>query len=128
MSVCNLSHRAQAVCAAALAVLVLSSTAARPMHQCDALGAAAWKTVPTVETVAEAESAPYQIGATGDWFVDRTTTLLPMCNYYNAVGNYSLRSYSLKPEQQTERIRICRSDPGGVSIAIPPYRGPCPAR
>ncbi len=36
----------------------------------------------------------------GDWFVERTTTVLPLCNYINAAGNYSLRSYSLSPEDQ----------------------------
>ena len=65
--------------------------------------------------------APYQAG--GDWLVDRTTTVLPLCNYINASGNYSLRSYSLSPEDKTERVAICRG-----SAAVAPYAGPCPPK
>ena len=67
------------------------------------------------------DSAPYRVGL--DWFVDRTTTPLPLCNYFNAVGNYSLCSYSLDPCEKKERIAICR---GGVAVA--PYAGPCPPK
>ena len=65
--------------------------------------------------------APYQAG--GDWLVDRTTTVLPMCNYINASGNYSLRSYSLSPEDKIERVMICRGN-----AAVAPYAGPCPPK
>jgi hypothetical protein len=67
-----------------------------------------------------ADGASYQLG--GDWLVDRTTTVLPMCNYINASGNYSLRSYSLSPEDKTERVTICR---GNAAVA---YAGPCPPK
>jgi hypothetical protein len=128
MSVLDLFDCTRFACVAVFAALLASPTAAQPMHQCDALGDAGWKVVPTVEVVAEADSAPYQIGAGGDWFVDHTTTVLPMCNYYNGVGNYSLRSYSLKPEQQTKRIGICQSAASETTVPVPPYRGPCPPR
>ena len=72
----------------------------------------------TVETAEVKDGAPYRAG--GDWVVDRTVTLLPLCNYFNAVGSYSLRSYSLDPRQQTERVVLCRS---GVPVA--PYAGAC---
>ena len=55
--------------------------------------------------------------------VDRTTTVLPMCNYINASGNYSLRSYSLSPEDKIERVMICRGN-----AAVAPYAGPCPPK
>jgi len=97
--------------------------AASALHSCDALGNAGWSVVATVETIDQTASAPYQITADGHWFVDRTTTLLPMCSYYSSLGVYSLRSYSLSPERTTERIEICRD-----SIAIAPYRGPCPPK
>jgi hypothetical protein len=58
--------------------------------------------------------------------VDRTTTVLQLCNYFNVVGSYSLRSYSLDPARKTERIGICRTGAQGMSMAIPPYAGPCP--
>ena len=72
----------------------------------------------TVETAQVRDGAPYRSG--DDWVVDRTVTLLPLCNYFNAVGNYSLRSYSLDPTQRTERVVLCR---GGVPVA--PYAGKC---
>ena len=80
-----------------------------------------WSTVPSHEIVNVADGAPYQAG--GDWFVERTTTVLPLCNYINASGNYSLRSYSLSPEDKTERVMICRG-----SAAVAPYAGPCPPK
>ena len=112
-------------------LLLLTTVGAIPgsaiaQHACDELGDKGWRTVPTVETVAQQDGAPYKGDATGSWFVDRSTTLLPFCNYYNAVGNYSLRSYSLSPEQKTERVEICRADASGLSVAVSPYAGRCP--
>jgi hypothetical protein len=99
---------------------------ARADHRCDPIGEPGWRTVPSHEIVSEVDGAPYREG-TG-WFIDRTVTVLPLCNYFDEIGNYSLRSYSLSPRATTERIGICRSDGGGASIAIPPYAGPCPPR
>jgi hypothetical protein len=103
------------------AAVALLSPSARADHSCDALGEPGWSTVPSHEIVNVADGAPYQ--ADGDWFVERTTTVLPLCNYINASGNYSLRSYSLSPEEKTERVAICR---GGAAVA--PYAGPCPPK
>ena len=94
-----------------------------PLHP---LADAGWSVVPSLETVGEADSAPYQAGAGGDWFVDRTTTLIPFCNYYNDLGIYSLRSYTLSPQATTQRIAICTATPAGGSVAIAPYAGSCP--
>jgi hypothetical protein len=77
--------------------------------------------VPSHEVVNVADGAPYQAGA--GWFVDRTTTVLPLCNYINDPGNYSLRSYPLSPEDKTERVMIYR---GGAAVA--PFAGPCPPK
>ena len=77
----------------------------------------------THETVNVTEGAPYQIAAGGDWFVDRSTTVLPLCNYINAAGNYSLRSYSLAPETKIERVAICEG-----ATAVAPYKGACPPK
>ena len=95
-------------------------------HACDALGDKGWRTVPTVETVAQSDGAPYRTEPGGSWFVDRTITVLPFCNYYNTVGNYSLRSYSLSPEDSTQRIEICHAGNAGTSVAVAPYAGRCP--
>ena len=81
--------------------------------------AGAWS--PPTRSTDVKDGAPYRAG--GDWVVDRTTTLLPLCNYFNAVGNYSLRSYSLDPVQKTERVALCR---GAAPVA--PYAGPCPPK
>ncbi|MCC6777909.1 MAG: hypothetical protein IT537_14945 [Hyphomicrobiales bacterium] len=110
-------------CLVVSAVLVGLTAAASAEHACDALGQHGWRTLATVETMEQSDSAPYQIGAS--WFVDRTTTVLPFCNYYNSLGNYSMRSYSLSPETRTERVEICRSSAQG-STPVAPYAGHCP--
>ena len=94
-------------------------TVAQAQHTCDEIGDEGWRVLATVETTGVKDSAPYAAG--GDWFVDRVTTLLPLCNYFTATGEYSLRSYSLDPVEQKERVAICR---GGKAVA--PYTGTCP--
>ena len=114
--------KASAICGMlAAAGATMFSLSARADHSCDALGETGWSTVPSHEVVNVVDRPPYQAG--GDWFVDSTTTVLPLCNYINAVGNYSLRSYSLSPEDKTERVMICRGN-----AAVAPYAGPCPPK
>ncbi len=114
-----------AIIGAAVALVV---SAARADHACDPIGDVGWTTVASHETTAVVDSAPYQSGTSGTWFLDRTTTVLPLCNYLNAIGNYSLRSYSLAPMMKRERINICQHAAAGASVAVPPYVGPCPPR
>ena len=94
----------------------------------DPVSDAGWSVVPSLETVGKADSAPYQAGPGGDWFIDRTTVLLPFCNYYNEIGIYSMRSYTLSRQVSKERIQICKGAPAGGSTAVEPYAGPCPPR
>ena len=104
---------------------------AQTMPKCDPLDPISdvgWSVVPSLETIGTADGGPYQAGASGDWFVDRTTTLLPFCNYYNEIGIYSMRSYTLSRQVAKERIQICRSTPGGSSAVVEPYAGPCPPK
>ena len=107
--------------AATGAVALSGPHAARADHGCDDAGEPGWSTLASHETVNVKDGAPFQAG--GDWFVIRTTTVLPLCNYINAAGNYSLRSYSLSPEDKTERVMICRA-----GVAVAPYAGACPPR
>ena len=103
------------------------SGAARALHTCDDLGQTGWGTVATLETISRTEGKPYRTGEAGSWYVDRTTVVLPFCNYYNSVGNYSLRSYSLSPQEQTESVEICHVETAGSSpVAVSPYAGTCP--
>ncbi len=104
---------------------------AQPSFKCDPVDPvsdAGWSVVPSLETVGRVDGAPYQSGAPGDWFIDRTTTLLPFCNYYNEIGIYSMRSYTLQRQVAVEQIRICQAAPGGASAAVAPYAGPCPPK
>ena len=94
----------------------------------DPVSDAGWSVVPSLEMVGKADGAPYQAGANGDWFIDRSTTLLPFCNYYNEIGIYSMRSYTLSRQVTREQIQICKTAPGGGSAAIAPYVGPCPPK
>jgi hypothetical protein len=104
-----------------LAAATIPSTG-RADHVCDAsIAQEEWKMIASHEMVGVKDGVPYQSGS--DWFVDRTTTVLPLCNYINAVGNYSLRSYSLSPEDRTERVVICKG-----TAPVGPYAGSCPPR
>jgi hypothetical protein len=103
--------------------------AAEATHKCDPvdpISDVGWSVVPSVETVGMADTAPYPAGARGDWFIDRTTTLLPFCNYYNEIGIYSMRSYTLAPQVTRQQIKICARTDTGRSAAVPPYAGACP--
>ena len=101
--------------------MLAAMTAAMAQHACDPLGEVGWRTIATVEVAAVRDGPPFRAG--DDWLVERVTTLLPLCNYINAAGNYSLRSYSLDPVEKSERVVICRA-----GAAVPPYAGPCPPK
>jgi len=104
--------------------------AAQADHKCDPVDPVSdtgWSVVPSLETVGVADGAPYQADA-GDWFIDRTTTLLPFCNYYNEIGIYSMRSYTLAPRVARQQIKICDHAAAGAGGAVPPYAGPCPPK
>jgi hypothetical protein len=94
----------------------------------DPVSDAGWSVVPSLETIGKADGAPYRAGTGGDWFIDRTTTLLPFCNYYNEIGIYSMRSYTLSRQVAKEQIQICKAAPGGATAAVAPYAGPCPPK
>ena len=120
------------VAAASLALAAESGPlAAQTNPKCDPVDPeadAGWSVVPSLELIGKMDGAPYQAGADGDWFIDRTTTLLPFCNYYNEIGIYSMRSYTLQRQVTKEQIQICQGAPGGGSIALAPYAGPCPPK
>ena len=121
------------VLAAAGVALAISSgpVVAQTNPKCDPVDPVSdvgWSVVPSLELIGKADGAPYQAGAGGDWFIDRTTTLLPFCNYYNEIGIYSMRSYTLSPQVTKEQIQICKAVPGGGSAVIAPYAGPCPPK
>jgi hypothetical protein len=102
---------------------------AQTTHKCDPvdpISDVGWSVVPSLETVGVVDSAPYQAGTSGGWFIERTTTRIPFCNYYNEIGIYSMRSYTLAPEVTKERIRVCERAAAGGSGAVSPYAGPCP--
>jgi hypothetical protein len=54
--------------------------------------------------------------------------VLPFCHYFNSIGIYSMRSYSLDPVTTEEKIAICRRTGEDSSAAVAPYAGPCPPR
>jgi hypothetical protein len=65
---------------------------AQPTHKCDPVDPLAdvgWSVVPSLETVGAVDGAPFQVGRTGDWFVERVTTRIPFCNYYNDMRSES---------------------------------------
>ena len=115
-----------AIFGTACAASALAPSALRADHRCDPVTDPGWRTVVAHELISQGDSAPYRDGA--NWFVDRTTTVLPFCHYFDDIGNYSLRSYSLSPRTSTERIAICQGTASGESVAVPPYAGPCPPK
>jgi len=120
-----LGARMIAVTVAALTVSTISKAAVAAEHKCDPVTDAGWSVVPEREVLSQTDGAPYQSGT--DWFVDRVTTVLPFCHYFNSIGVYSMRSYSLDPVVTEERVVICRRS-GSDSVAVAPYAGPCPPR
>jgi hypothetical protein len=116
-----------AVVLAAMVATSGAACAAAATHKCDPVTEEGWSVVPEDQTLSETDGAPYQAGPAGNWFVDRETTVLPFCDYFNAIGLYSLNSYSLSPVTTKERVAICRPTAGG-SVGVPPYAGPCPPK
>ena len=112
-----------AIATAALALFATSKAAVAAEHKCDPVTDPGWSVVPEREVLSQTDSAPYQSGT--DWFIDRVTTVLPFCHYFNSIGIYSMRSYSLDPVVTEEPVVICRRS-GTVSVAVAPYAGLCP--
>jgi hypothetical protein len=115
-----------AVAIAVLAASAASRGAGAADHKCDPVTDDGWSVVAESETLSEIDGMPYQSGT--DWFVDRVTTVLPFCHYFNSIGVYSMRSYSLDPVVTEERVAICRRTGQRDSVAVAPYTGPCPPR
>lgn len=107
---------------------ILVQSPARAIPVCDPVTDEGWNVAATDEVAGLSDGAPYQEAGSRDWYVDRTTELLPTCSYFNPIGIYSMRSYTLDPETKTERIAICRATAGGASAPIAPYAGPCPPK
>ena len=117
------------IIAVAIVVLVaipVSSGASAPEHKCDPVTEDGWSVVAERETLSQIDGLPYQSGT--DWFVDRVTTVLPFCHYFNSLGIYSMRSYSLDPVVTEEHVAICRRFGQSDTIAVAPYTGRCPPR
>jgi hypothetical protein len=114
------------IIAVAIAALAASATPGAAMHKCDPVTDEGWSVVAERQTLSQNDGAPYQAGP--EWLVNRVTTVLPFCHYYNSIGVYSMRSYSLDPETTEEKVAICRRGGEGGSVAVAPYSGPCPPR
>jgi hypothetical protein len=131
LSMFNTPIAALAAATTMVAALACGTGSVWADHRCDPLDPVAdvgWNVVPSHETVGAVDSAPFQAGAGGIWFVNRTTTVVPFCNYYNELGIYSMRSYTLAPQVKEERIGICQATAQGASVPVPPYAGRCPPR
>ena len=106
-----------------------------------------WTIHEDLRVVKQVDSAPYERGGRGNWFVDRETTTLPMCSVFDDLGGYSLRSYMLQPVVTKAQVKMCQATAGGGSVPfVPagakprpadtayevyepynrPYTGPCP--
>jgi hypothetical protein len=129
-----MTYKSKVLVALAITFVVAASEQSRSAdaqatHKCDPLDPVSdvgWSVVPSLETVGVADGAPYQAGATGDWFVERATTRIPFCNYYNEIGIYSMRSYTLESEVSKDLIQICKRTTAAGSDAVSPYVGRCP--
>jgi hypothetical protein len=78
--------------------------------------------------VKEVDGAPYEQGGRGNWFLDRETTVIPMCSVFDDFGLYSLRSYMLQPVVTKSQLKICQASENGGSVPfVPPGVKPRPA-
>jgi len=108
-----------------VAAITMLGGAVAAEHKCDPVTDPGWSVVPEREVLSQTDGPPYQLGT--DWFVNRITTVLPFCHYFNSIGVYSMRSYSLDPVVTEEPVVICRRS-GTVSVAVAPYASLCPPR
>ena len=77
-----------------------------------------WTIHEDLRIVKQVDSAPYEQGGGGNWFVDRETTTLPMCSVFDDLGGYSLRSYMLQPVVTKSRVKICQATAGRRQRAV----------
>lgn len=70
--------------------------------------------------VKQADGAPYEQDGSGNWFVDRETTTVPMCSVFDDLGGYSLRSYMLQPVVTKAKVQICQATADGGSVPFVP--------
>jgi hypothetical protein len=90
--------------------------------------AGGWTIHEDLRVVKQVDSAPYEKGGVGNWFVDRETTTLPMCSVFDDLGGYSLRSYMLQPVVTKSQVKICQATADGGSVRFVPADGkPRPA-
>ena len=82
--------------------------------------AGGWTIHEDLRIVKQVDSAPYEQGGGGNWFVDRETTTLPMCSVFDDLGGYSLRSYMLQPVVTKSRVQICQATADGGSVPFVP--------
>ena len=66
-----------------------------------------WTIHEDLRIVKQVDSAPYEEGGAGNWFVDRETTTLPFCSVFDDLGGYSLRGYMLQPVVSKSQVKIC---------------------
>ena len=82
--------------------------------------AGGWTIYEDFRIVKQVDSAPYERGGSGNWFVDRERTTLPICSVFDDLGGYSLRSYMLQPAVTKSQVKICRATADGGSVRFVP--------
>ena len=82
--------------------------------------AGGWTIFEDLRIVKQVDSAPYERGGSGNWFVDRETTTLPICSVFDDLGGYSLRSYMLQPVVTKSQVKICQATADGGSVRFVP--------
>ena len=82
--------------------------------------AGGWTIYEDLRIVKQVDSAPYERGGRGNWFVDRETTTLPICSVFDDLGGYSLRSYMLPLVVAKSQVKICQATADGDSVPFVP--------
>jgi hypothetical protein len=128
----GIRFRTATIVCAALAAAVAFPVAARAECYIENVASAqeaagGWTIHEDRRIVKQTDSAPYEKGGAGNWFVDRETTTLTLCSVFDDIGSYSLRSYMLQPEVTKSQVRICQATEGGGSVRfVPPGMKPKP--
>src|SRR5262245_29056873 len=83
---CPAKHTMKSLKLLALAARLCAALLALPptlaQHAYYPVAEPGWRVLAPTEIVSTTDGPPYPAGTAGDWFVDRTTTLLPLCNYF----------------------------------------------
>jgi len=88
----------------------------------DPVSDAGWSVMPALETVGKTDSAPYQAGAIGDWFIDRTTRCCPFATTSMRSESTACAPTRCRGRSPRSRSQSARAHPAAATRRSRPMR------